>query len=190
MTYMHKVIHVEPIRWTSDLSDGAVLVRHLAPVDAPAFVQAFKDDPALGVMIGTETDPTEDEVVAQAEEEPRPGQLRLAIVDATTLEFMGVIGLYRMDLQHRRGEVGFWLTAAARGRGLGTRAVRLLTGWAFETLGFNRVELTTTPDNAAARRLAQGLGFKEEGTMRERNVERGHRVDVMMLAVLKDEWRG
>jgi RimJ/RimL family protein N-acetyltransferase len=52
------------------------------------------------------------------------------------------------------------------------------------------MELTTTPDNAPTRALALKLGFTQEGTMRARNLERGRRVDVMMFAVLKDEWRG
>ena len=94
-----------------------------------------------------------------------------------------------MNLRHGHAEVGFWLTPAARGRGIATRAVRLITDWAFDDLGFDRVELTTTPNNDATRALALKLGFKEEGTMRQRNFERGRRVDVMMFAVLNDEWR-
>jgi RimJ/RimL family protein N-acetyltransferase len=173
--------------WPADLSDGVVLIRRLDRADASAFL----DDPTLGVMIGTEHDPSTDEVAAQATDDPGPAQMpALAIADAATGDFLGGIGLYRVDLRHRRGEVGFWLAPAARGRGLASRAVGLLTGWAFDALGFDRVELTTTPDNAATRRLAERLGFREEGTMRARNLERGRRVDVVVFGVLKDEWRG
>jgi ribosomal-protein-alanine N-acetyltransferase len=174
--------------WPGELTDGVVLIRRLRIEDAPAFVQAFADDPALGVMVGSETDPTVPEIEAQAGNE---GLGALAIADPENGgEFLGGIGLYRVDERHRRGEVGFWLTPAARGRGVAARAVRLLTGWAFDALGFDRMELTTTPDNVATRSLALKLGFAEEGTMRSRNLERGRRVDVMMFAVLKDEWRG
>ena len=180
-----------PLRLPRGLSDGVVAIRPLTTADAAPFVRAFKDDPTLGVIIGSETDPTEEEIEKQAQDTPGPGRLpTLAIADAGSLKFLGSIGVYRIDENHRRGEVGFWLTPAARRRGVGTRAVRLLTGWAFDTLGFDRVELTTTPDNAATRRLAAGLGFKEEGVMRERDLERGRRVDILMLAVLRHEWRG
>jgi RimJ/RimL family protein N-acetyltransferase len=180
-----------PLKPPHGLTDGIVAIRPLLAADAPAFARAFRDDPQLGVMIGAETDPTEAEVERQATEEPRPGGLpALAIADARTLEFLGNIGLYRVDHHHRRGEVGFWLTPGARGRGLGIRAVRLVTGWAFEALGFNRVEITTTPDNAATLALAGRLGFTQEGVMRERNHERGKRVDVVMLAVLRRDWGG
>ncbi len=134
--------------------------------------------------------PTVDEVALQAADENGPeGIPALAIADADTREFLGGIGLYRVNLRHGHAEVGFWLTPAARGRGIATRAVRLITDWAFDDAGFDRVELTTTPDNDATRALALKLGFKEEGTMRQRNFERGRRVDVVMFAVLKDEWR-
>jgi len=175
--------------WTGGLSDGVVTVRHLATTDAPAFVQAFTDDPTLGAMIGSETDPTVEEVERQAREAPHGQVTALAIAEARSGDFLGGIGLYRINERHRRGEVGFWLTPQARGRGAASRAVRLVTTWAFDSIGFERVELTTTPDNAATRALALKLGFTEEGTMRRRNLERGRRVDVMMFAVLKDEWR-
>jgi RimJ/RimL family protein N-acetyltransferase len=173
------------------LTDGVVTIRPLLPADAPAFAAAFREDPTIGVMIGAETDPTEEDALRQATEEPAPGRLPpLAIADAGSLEFLGSIGLYRINEHHRRGEVGFWLLPSARGRGLAARAVKLVTGWAFESLGFDRVELTTAPDNAATRRLAARLGFVEEGVMSERNLERGRRVDVVMLAVLRHEWPG
>src|SRR4051812_26637272 len=175
--------------WAAGLSDGVVTIRHLDPADAPAYVKAFADDPTLAKMIGSETDPTVAEVERQAREVPHGQVTALTIADAGTSEFLGGIGLYRINERHRRGEVGFWLTPQARGRGVASRAVRLITTWAFDSLGFERVELTTTPDNAATRALAIKLGFKEEGTMRSRNLERGRRVDVMMFAVLKDEWR-
>jgi RimJ/RimL family protein N-acetyltransferase len=178
------------IEWAADLTDGVVTVRRLRPEDAAAYVRGFADDPALGTMIGTETDPTVAEIGAQARDE-RPGHVpALAIADPETDRFLGGIGIYRLDLRHRRGEVGFWLVPDARGRGLGSRATRLLTDWAFGTLGLDRMEMTTTPDNAATRALASKLGFAEEGTMRERNFERGRRVDVMMFAVLREEWAG
>jgi RimJ/RimL family protein N-acetyltransferase len=181
----------EAVDWGDDLTDGVVLIRRLTAEDAPAFAQGFVDDPTLGVMVGTETDPTAEEVVQREFTERPPHAFpALAIADAANGEFLGGMGIYRLDRHHRRGEVGFWLTPQGRGRGLASRAVRLITTWAFETLGLDRMELTTTPDNAATRALAEKLGFKEEGTMRARNFERGRRVDVMMFAVLKDEWRG
>jgi ribosomal-protein-alanine N-acetyltransferase len=93
--------------------------------------------------------------------------------------------LHTLDFKHERAEVGYWLVPAARGRGAGRAAVSLLVEWAFDRLRLARIEITTTPDNTAARALAASLGFVEEGVMTSRNLERGRRVDVVLLARLR-----
>ena len=61
----------------------------------------------------------------------------------------------------------------------------MLVDWAFDALELERIEITTTPDNGPARALATTLAFEEEGVMVGRNLERGRRVDVMILARLR-----
>ena len=68
--------------------------------------------------------------------------------------------LHTVAWRHRRAEIGYWLVPAARGRGVGRTAVSLLVEWAFETLELERIEITTTPDNGAARALAESLGLR------------------------------
>jgi ribosomal-protein-alanine N-acetyltransferase len=171
-------------------TDGVVAIRRVTVEDAPAFAQAFRDDPSLGISIGIESDPTEAEVVSRVEAGTgaKGGELH-AIADARTGAFLGTIGIFRIDEVHGHGEVGFWLVPGARGRGIASRAVRLATSFGFDSLGFHRVEMTTTADNAPTRSLGARVGFLEEGVMRERNFERGRRVDIVMLAVLKSEWQ-
>jgi RimJ/RimL family protein N-acetyltransferase len=111
--------------------------------------------------------------------------LGLAVTDATERPFLGQVMLHTVAWRHRRAEVGYWLVPAARGRGTGRTAVGLLVDWAFSALPLDRIEITTTPENAAARALAAALGFTEEGIMRARNHERGRSVDVVMLARLR-----
>jgi len=93
--------------------------------------------------------------------------------------------LHTVAWRHRRAEIGYWLVPHARGRGIGRTAVSLLVDWAFATLELDRLEITTTPHNQAARALAESLGFTPEGVMVARNLERGKRVDVLLLAKLR-----
>ena len=111
--------------------------------------------------------------------------LGLAVTDDTRRPFLGHVMLHTFAWRHRRAEIGYWLTPAARGRGVGTKAVGLLVDWAFDALELERIEITTTPDNGPARALATTLDFQEEGVMVGRNLERGRRVDVMILARLR-----
>jgi RimJ/RimL family protein N-acetyltransferase len=169
-------------------ADGVVL-RRLRARDAGAFAAAFKDDPHLGVAIGAEEDPTEISVRRFIARQPalraRGEFLGLTVTDPSRKPFLGQVMLHTVAWRHKRAEIGFWLVPAARGRGAGRTAVSLLVDWVFAALDLERIEITTTPENRAARALAEGLGFAEEGIMRARNHDRGRRVDVVMLARLR-----
>ena len=172
-----------------DLHRDGTALRRLRARDAGPFVQAFRDDPALGVLIGADEDPTEASVRRFIARQPRlraRGEfLGLAVTDATRRPFLGHVMLHSLEFRHERAELGYWLVPAARGKGIGKRAVELLVEYAFTTLNLHRLEIMTTPDNAAARALAASLGFQQEGIMRQRNLERGRRVDVVLLARLR-----
>jgi RimJ/RimL family protein N-acetyltransferase len=172
-----------------DLAADGVVLRRLRARDAGPFAAAFAADPHLGVAIGAEEDPTEMAVRRFIARQPalraRGEFLGLAVTDATRRPFLGQVMLHTVAWRHRRAEVGYWLVPAARGRGTGRTAVGLLVDWAFAALPLDRIEITTTAENAAARGLARSLGFAEEGIMRARNHERGRAVDIVMLARLR-----
>jgi ribosomal-protein-alanine N-acetyltransferase len=171
------------------LAADGVALRRLRARDAGAFAAAFKDDPELGVWIGADEDPTEISVRRFIARQPalraRGEFLGLAVTDDTRKPFLGQVMLHTFAWPHKRAEVGYWLVPQARGRGTGRTAVALLVDWAFAELDLDRIEITTTADNAAARALAQSVGFAEEGVMRARNHERGRRVDIVMLGRLR-----
>jgi RimJ/RimL family protein N-acetyltransferase len=66
----------------------------------------------------------------------------------------------------RQAEIGYVLSPAARGRGAATRTVRLLTDWAFEELGMERLALWIDVDNPASERVAERAGYVKEGVLR------------------------
>jgi ribosomal-protein-alanine N-acetyltransferase len=58
--------------------------------------------------------------------------------------------------------LGYGLAAPARGQGLGTEAVAVLSAWAERQPGVQRLVADVHADNAASRRLLRRLGFREE----------------------------
>jgi len=64
-------------------------------------------------------------------------------------------------------EVGCWLEPAGRGRGLITRAVRLMVDWALDVRGMYRIEWHCRPDNKASSAVARRLGLTHEATLRQ-----------------------
>jgi [ribosomal protein S5]-alanine N-acetyltransferase len=168
------------------LTRDGVALRRMRARDAAPFAQAFRDDPQLGMFLGMDENPTESWVRRFIARQPRlraRGQyLGLTVTDETGRPFLGHVMVHSVDWHHQRAEVGYWLVPQARGRGVGKAAVGALVDWAFAALDLARIEITTTPDNGGARALAAGLGFAEEGVMIGRNLERGRRVDIVMLA--------
>jgi ribosomal-protein-serine acetyltransferase len=80
---------------------------------------------------------------------------------------VGMVGLPQIDWANRSAEIGYWLDQAHRGRGFMTAAVDALVGHAFDSLGLNRLEIRTDVENARSRAVAERLGFRYEGTLRQ-----------------------
>ena len=89
-------------------------------------------------------------------------------MDAATGTCAGSLGLRVSVPAFRIAEIGYGLRPGWRGRGLTTRAVRLVSDWAFSRAGFARLELGAAVDNAASRRVAERAGFRSEGIARLR----------------------
>ncbi len=178
-----------PLPVPDGLERDGVALRRLRARDAAPFAAAFREDPALGVAIGADEDPTENGVRRFVARQPglraRGEFLGLAVTDASKRPFLGHVMLHTVAWRHKRAEIGYWLVPAARGRGVGRAAVSLLVEWAFSELDLERLEITTTPENTGAQALAEALGFQREGVMIARNLERGQRVDVVLLARLR-----
>lgn len=85
-------------------------------------------------------------------------------------------------------EIGCWLEPAATGRGLVTRASRVLIDWAFGERGMHRVEWHAASGNTASINVARRLGMTREGVLRETFPWRGVRQDYEIWAVLAPEW--
>jgi len=105
------------------------------------------------------------------------GGAAYAIADPQTDAVLGGIGLDNVLPGRAQAEIGYWVVPAERGRGIATRAVRVLSEHAFRT-GTARLELITHWENAASQRVALAAGFRRESVRRALLLERsGARAD-------------
>ncbi|MFE2727687.1 GNAT family N-acetyltransferase [Kitasatospora sp. NPDC059327] len=86
-------------------------------------------------------------------------------------------------------EIGVWTEPAGEGRGLVAAAVRHLIDYAFTTRGLHRIEWHTSPANIRSRSLAQRLGMRLDGTMRESYLANGVYQDSEIWSLLAREWQ-
>lgn len=102
---------------------------------------------------------------------------------------VGRIGVFKIDLQHHSGEIGYWLGSGAVGKGIASSACQALIGFSFEQLGLNRLEIRCGTGNIRSQTIPERLGFRKEGTLRQAERIRGDYQDLYLYALLKDEWK-
>jgi RimJ/RimL family protein N-acetyltransferase len=99
-------------------------------------------------------------------------------------ELIGSISLVRVVWEHLRAEVGYFLSREARGGGHATRAVGLICGWTFRSLGFERIDLYAATDNLPSRRVAERCGFQREAVLRSFMRGRDGQLDMVAFGLL------
>ncbi|WP_229069564.1 GNAT family N-acetyltransferase [Actinoplanes sp. DH11] len=102
---------------------------------------------------------------------------------------VGGVMFVAFDAASGNCEAGCWLEPAGTGRGLITKAVRVIVDWAFRTRGMHRVEWHCDPRNVASSNVARRLGMTLEGTLRSAYPWQGTRRDTEIWAVLSTDWK-
>jgi RimJ/RimL family protein N-acetyltransferase len=102
-------------------------------------------------------------------------------------ELLGLALVPTIEREAQTAELGYIVAPAARGRGVATATLGLLTEWAFAELDMLRLELLITTTNGASKRVAERNGYRREGVLRSLYVKRGVRDDVEMWSRLASD---
>jgi RimJ/RimL family protein N-acetyltransferase len=173
----------------STLTDGVVVLRELREGDRAVIISTMRD-PLVSRWLNMPRTPGDrdfDSLLRLAQN----GRLTGERFDfAVTVNGDDVsVGSVIASRRHRDNyEVAYLAGPDGRGRGLMTRAVRLLCGWLFEE-GVGRIELRTHPDNEPSQRLAERCGFQAEGRERKSIWLHGRRADAILWSLLPDDPR-
>lgn len=176
------------------LTDGVVALRPWRKSDVAVLPGLIDGDPEierwLELMPSPYTTHDAREWVARAAEAWRSGLfLPFAMLDAATEAVVGGLGFNTIDAENASGEIGYWLSPAARGRGLTTRALRLAALWGFDALGLERIQVRAEVENTPSCRVAERAGFTREGVIRSArfNARLGRRMDFVLYSALPGE---
>jgi RimJ/RimL family protein N-acetyltransferase len=174
------------------LADDVVILRRWRESDAPALAEAAAD-PLIRRYL-----PARCASVLRASLLPRQlgaaqrGRDRIAFAIAAMAEpdeLLGGITLWGVDRDAGRGTLSYWVAAPARGRGVVTRALRLLVDWCLDDLGLERLEVFVEPENVHSQRAAERCGFVRERLLRSHLEHQGQRRDAILLRLLATEER-
>jgi RimJ/RimL family protein N-acetyltransferase len=182
-----------------------LLLRFWRPEDALAMLQSIEvDRPSLSPWLPwaavdnrtvAECGATIARMQAERERaEPPADSFAIGIFDRRTGEALGGTGLHRIVHAFHEAEVGYWVRADRRGRGICGEAVAGLLTWAFTPeaaggWGLRRIHIRCAGRNLASQRVPRKLGLREEARLvQERWVEGIGWDDTLVWGVLADEW--
>lgn len=176
-----------------ELTDGVITLRPLIADDTASLHRLS----GLPDVVATRVPP---EAMSEAEARGRctaavadwiAGDLaQLAICDASSGEFVGEISLHYQGPRLGQAMLGYAMLPEHRRRGYTGRAIDLVAGWAFDSVGIVRLTAGTHGGNVASQRVLERAGFAREGVQRELlpNAD-GTRSDNVMFARFRNDCR-
>lgn len=112
-----------------------------------------------------------------------------ALITKADGQLIGTMGLRDIDPDHCLAELGFWIAVDQWGRGFATEAARAVIGYGFSVLQLNRIHAHHMARNPASGRVLEKAGLSREGILRQRVRKWGVFEDVVLLAVLRQDWK-
>lgn len=113
---------------------------------------------------------------------------QMMICDRANDTPLGSVYIRDIDHVHHKGEYGIFIgEEAARGRGIGTEAAKLMIRYGFDELGLHRIYLRALAGNGQAIRSYEKAGFRQEGYLKDDVCIRGKFVDIVWMAIVNKE---
>lgn len=175
-----------------ELPGKSVVLRDFRPGDAPAALQLVGDDTVTRWLSFDSRDlaSTEamiDGAIERAQHQPRT-EFYLAVVlpDPDQDELIGFARLAYTGVQ--AAKLGYAIHAEHWGHGYATDATRTIVDFGFGDLKLHRISAAIGPDNRASIKVAEGLGMRLEGRIRDHVFTNGTWRDSLLYAVLAPEW--
>lgn len=104
---------------------------------------------------------------------------------------IGNVSLQAISLIHRHAEFAILLGARTHwNKGVGQEVGRQLLHHGFSKLNLQRIYCATAANNLGMRKLAQGLGMREEGVRKRHFFIEGEWTDMVEFGVLREEYTG
>jgi ribosomal-protein-serine acetyltransferase len=103
-------------------------------------------------------------------------------------EPVGCIDLHINPMNYS-AEIGYWLAAAAQGKGIMTKSCRQVIAYGFDELKLNRLLIRAAVENHRSRSIPERLGFTQEGIARQAIWVNDRYLDLVSYSLLADEWK-
>ena len=105
-------------------------------------------------------------------------------------QHIGCIGLHNIDWINKSAKIGILIGDKKYwNKGIGKLSWNMITQYGLFTLNLHRIYADIFFKNKASLKVAKASGYKEEGIVRDKYYKDGKYNDVVIVSVLKDEFK-
>jgi RimJ/RimL family protein N-acetyltransferase len=175
------------------LENERVLLRPLMQDDAVYLSDYVREEPSLwkyALTPITTAQEFEQYIAAAVEARQLKSAYPFIVFDKLQNKYVGSTRFYDIQLNNSSTQFGYtWYSESTWGTGLNEHCKLLLLEYAFETIGFERVEFRADNRNKRSIAAMQKIGCTVEGVLRNHlPTSDGTRRDSIVLSMLKEEW--
>ncbi len=177
----------------SILIDEDLLLRSLQPDDAPALFKAVDESRQhlrkwmRWVDVTTKQDHILQFIQRTQQQQHNQTALELGIVN--NRQIIGGIGMHDWDHTLKKAQLGYWIRPEYEGKGIVTQCLTRFVDFLFEKPGLNKIEIHFMTTNKRSAAVAERLGFRIEGIIRQSYFMNGKLEDLAITGLLKNEWK-
>ncbi|WP_276132684.1 GNAT family N-acetyltransferase [Polluticoccus soli] len=177
----------------SILIDNELLLRSFQPDDAPALFKAVDESRMhLRSWLRWVDATTKQEHILQfiqRTQQQLHNQQALELGIFHNRDIIGGIGMHDWDHLLKKAQLGYWIKKEYEGQGIINKCLVRFIDFLFEKPGLNKIEIHFMPANKRSAKVAERLGCKVEGVIRQSYFMNGRLEDLVITGLLKTEWK-
>lgn len=113
-------------------------------------------------------------------------KLKTSLAIVVRGEVVGGIGFRPEKDEYRKtADVGYWISEKMWGKGIMTKALKLITKYAFKEFNLCRLEAYVFPWNKSSQRVLEKAGYKREAILKKREIKNKKIYDQILYSKVK-----
>lgn len=168
-----------------------LIIRRLTPEDALEYFEIASSPIVSAETIWNRHQTLEDTIGylrRVSDRIERKEEIHWGIIYKDTDKLVGRTGLIMIDSEHEKAELGYVISNQYWNQGIATEATYPILEYAFNEVGFNRIEARCRTNNVGSYRVMEKLGFVFEGVLRKQLKIKGKFMDQKLYSILKEEF--
>jgi ribosomal-protein-alanine N-acetyltransferase len=110
-----------------------------------------------------------------------------AVIDKKSNTLIGDFGIWKLDRQNSRGEIGYVLHPDFWGKGYMKETMNTIIRYAFNDFNLHSLAANVNTENTSSKTLLLKFGFKLEAHFRENYFYNGHFLDSEIYCLIKSD---